>query len=84
MAATSPSLLFDEITDFLVSSPAPEQIVAFQTSDVLNERLHELLEKNRESSLSAEEQTELNRFLEMGHLMTVLKAKARLKIVGKT
>lgn len=83
MSTSSPSL-FDEITDFLVSSPAPEQIVAFQTSDVLNERLHELLEKNRESRLSAEEQTELNRFLEIGHLMTVLKAKARLKIAGET
>jgi hypothetical protein len=80
MAIATPEMLPDEITDFLITSPSPEQIIAFQPSEGLNERLHELLEKNREETLSPEEHIELNRFLEIGHLLTMLKAKARLKL----
>jgi len=74
--------LFDEITDFLLSRPTPEQIVAFEASEMLNERLHELLDKNREEGLKAEENAELESFLKIGHLLTILKAKARLKLSG--
>ena len=74
--------LFDEITDFLLSRPTPEQIVAFEASEMLNERLHELLDKNREEGLKAEENAELESFLKIGHVLTILKAKARLKLSG--
>ncbi len=84
MALAPPDMLLDEITDFLVSSPSSEQIIAFQASEGLNQRLHELLDKNREEGLSLDERVELNRFLEMGHLLTLLKAKARLKLSGQS
>jgi hypothetical protein len=80
MAVAPPGMLLDEITDFLITSPSPEQIIVFRPSEGLNDRLHELLEKNREETLSTEERLELNRFLEMGHLLTLLKAKARMKL----
>jgi hypothetical protein len=74
--------LFDEITDFLLLRPTPEQIISFQASELLNERLHELLDKNREEGLNSEESAELESFLKIGHLLTILKAKARLKLAG--
>lgn len=83
MAFAPAGTLLDEITDFLVASPSPQEIIAFQTSERLNQHLHDLLDKNRESSLSSDEQIELNRFLEIGHLLTLLKAKARLKLSGR-
>ncbi len=83
MAVAPPNTLFDEITDFLVSSPTPEQIIEFQPSEALNQRLHDLLDKNREENLTPEERDELDQFLEIGHLFTILKAKARLKLMGK-
>jgi hypothetical protein len=83
MDISPPNTLVDEITDFLVSSPTPEQIIEFQTSEALNERLHDLLDKNREEGLTPEERDELNHFLEIGHLFIMLKAKARLKLIGK-
>jgi hypothetical protein len=83
MAVAPPNTLFDEVTDFLLSGPTPEQIIEFQPSEALNQRLHDLLDKNSEESLNPEERDELNRFLEIGHLFTILKAKARLKLMGK-
>ncbi len=73
--------LFDEITDFLLSQPTPEDILAFSPSDSLNARLHELLDKNRNETLAANERTELEQFLQIDHLFAMLKAKARLKLV---
>ena len=77
----APSItLFDELTDFLVSRPTEVEIIAFQSSDEVNARLHYLLDENKQDALSAEEQSELDTFLKLGHLITMLKAKARLKL----
>jgi hypothetical protein len=73
----------DEITDFLLSRPTEKQIIEFQVSDALNQRLHDLLDRNREEGLTPEERAELERFLEFDHIFTILKAKARLKLAGQ-
>ncbi len=78
------STLFDEISDFLVTGPGLEQIIAFQPSDMLNQRLHDLLDKNREDHLAPEEQTELDTFLQINHLFIILKAKARQKLASES
>lgn len=84
MNVAPPQTLFDELTDFLVSRPTETEIIAYQASGELNERLHYLLDENSRDALSTEEQSELDTFLKLGHLIMMLKAKARLKISGKT
>lgn len=76
--------LLDEIADFLLSRPLPEDVIAFQPSDGLNIRLHDLLDRNKSGALSIEEREELDQFLQYDHLFTMLKAKARLKLIGKS
>jgi len=76
--------LWGEITDFLVSSPTLEEIIAFHPSDAANDRLHELLELAGEGGLSSEERRELDEFLRLSHLLNLLVGKARLKLAGKT
>ena len=46
MSLAPPTTLFDEITDFLASAPTKEQIIIFKPSQFLDNRLHELLDKN--------------------------------------
>lgn len=74
-AATHPA--YREMMDFLASSPTPQQIVAFKISPAAQERLDELLEKNRESELMDEESVELDIFELIEHSMIRLKAQAR-------
>jgi hypothetical protein len=74
--------LFDEITDFLLSQPSAEDIIAFRASSRLDERLHTLLENNREDEITSEEKAELEAFIQYGHLLTTLKIKARRKLAG--
>lgn len=84
MSLAPANTLFDEITDFLVNGPNPDEIIAFQPSDVLNHRLHDLLDKNREQQLTPDEQTELDTFLQINHLFIILKAKARQKLASES
>ncbi len=82
MVATQPETLFAEIIDFLASTPTPEAILAFKPSDRLEQRLSDLLEQNRQETLTAEERGELDEFLRMNHFMNMLKIRARQKLAG--
>jgi len=84
MTVAQPTLLIDEITDFLAASPAPQEIIAFKPSEILERRALDLLQRNRENRLSMQERAEMEEFMRMDHFMTLLKAKARLKLASKT
>jgi hypothetical protein len=79
MAIQIQESVFTALADFIVSEPTLEQIIAYQLPDMLEQRLHDLLEKNREEGLTEEEQTEVDSFMAASHLMTLAKAKARLQ-----
>ncbi len=69
--------LYREIIDFLATDPSPEQIIAFKISPAAQERLEELLDKNREEGLTADETAELDAYLQARDLIVFLKANAR-------
>jgi hypothetical protein len=80
MAFVPTDTLFDEILDFLASTPSPAQIVDYTPPEALQQRLSELLAKNRSSQLSESERIELDEFLRMNRFMSRLKIKARQKL----
>jgi hypothetical protein len=80
MAHVTPNTLFNEILDFLSSTPTPEAILAFRPSHELQQRASELLDKNRSGNLSDEDRAELDEFQRMNHFMSMLKIRASEKI----
>jgi hypothetical protein len=85
MTLAPPSaVLFDEILDFLTSQRTPEQIVAFQPPEALQQQLSALLDRNRQGSLTPEEQSELDEFLRMNRFMSRLRSLARKKLKSTT
>ena len=72
--------LFDEITAFIASNPTLEQIIDFEPPENLQQRLSDLLERNRQDTLIYEEQIELDKFLQMNRFMSQLKLRARQKL----
>jgi hypothetical protein len=70
------SPIYREITEFLSNSPATE-IIAFKISPPAQERLEELLYKNREEVLNPEERAELDTYLQLSEWISILKARAR-------
>ena len=60
MTMPAPLVAFDELITFLAASPSAEAIMAYRPSQDLQDRLSELLEKNRQGQLSTEENAELD------------------------
>jgi hypothetical protein len=69
--------IYQEMIDLLTSGPTAAQLLAFKISDSAQERLEELLRKNREEELTAEERADLNTYLRLSEYLTKLKARAR-------
>jgi hypothetical protein len=69
--------IYQEMIDLLTSGPTAAQLLAFRISDSAQERLEELLRKNREEELTAEERADLNTYLRLSEYLTKLKARAR-------
>lgn len=70
----------DEILDFLLSQPTPEQVIHLHASEVAQERLRYLLDGNRSNTLKDAERAELEAYIQLDNLVTRLKARARLKL----
>jgi hypothetical protein len=58
---------FEEMLDFLATGPTTEQIIAHKVSDHTQDRLRELLDKNREEGLTEAENAELDAFEFVSH-----------------
>jgi hypothetical protein len=72
--------VFSEITDFLATNPTPQEIIAYQLSEDLQARAHELLERNGEDQLTPEERDEMFDFVRVDEMMSLLKVKMKLKL----
>jgi hypothetical protein len=72
--------VFSEITDFLATNPTPQEIIAYQLSENLQARAHELLERNGEDQLTPEERDEMLDFVRVDEMMSLLKVKMKLKL----
>ncbi|MBD2459386.1 hypothetical protein H6G80_35855 [Nostoc sp. FACHB-87] len=68
--------VYQEVLDFLLKRPTPEEIIAFKVSEQAEKRLQALLEKNRSGSLNSIEIAELDVYEQLEHLMILLKARA--------
>ncbi len=77
MAEFTPTInIQNEVLDFLLSSPSPEQIIAFHPSEQAQSRLSILLEANRNGTLTESERAELDEASHLNHLFIRLKARA--------
>jgi hypothetical protein len=80
MALNIQQSVLSALADLIVSQPTLQEIIEYRLPESLEQRAHELLEKNREDSLSREEREEMDHILVVEDVITLAKAKARLKL----
>lgn len=68
---------YDEIIDFLAGGTTPDALVAFRPSDKAVQRVQSLVAKRKDGSISSEEQSELDDYLQLEHILILAKARAR-------
>jgi hypothetical protein len=69
--------IYQELIDFLTSDPDAERAISFKVTAAAQERLEDLLDKNRNNTLTHGERGELDIYLHLSHLLTRMKARAR-------
>jgi hypothetical protein len=69
--------LHSEVIEFLASGPTPQAILSYRPSAEAQERVTQLLDKNRTGSLTPAEKIELDEYERLDYLMTLVKARAR-------
>ncbi|MEW5927629.1 MAG: hypothetical protein AB1941_09095 [Gemmatimonadota bacterium] len=67
---------YEEVADFIAAVASPEEVVAFRASEAARWRLSELLDRQKDGRLSADEASELDCALTVEHLMRLAKARA--------
>jgi hypothetical protein len=72
--------IYDEATDLLASGVTAEQLLAFRPSDEAQRRFEELIAREKRDGLLAEESEELDRMMEVNRILSLAKAKARLRL----
>ena len=71
--------IWNEVDDFLTSTPTPQQILTFRPSQSAQERLRYLLEVNSTRALTPDEEVELNETQAVEQFMRRLKVRALTK-----
>ena len=72
---TATASIYDEISGF-IASMNPEKVVQFRPSSAQQERLDDLLDKQREDGLTSDEKNELEHFLIINRIIGLAKARA--------
>lgn len=68
---------YEEIINFIAAGSTPEGVVAFRPSPTVEKRVARLVKRSKAESLSAKEQSELEDYLHLEHIMIMAKARAR-------
>lgn len=71
--------IFDELAYFLASL-SPKKVLIYKVSPKAQERVRFLIEKNKTSGLSTAENTEMERYMIVEHIIQLAKAKAIQKL----
>jgi len=68
---------YEELIDFIAGGTTPETVLAFRPSESAQQRVAELVERAKDGSLPVEDESELEDYLQLEHIMIMAKARAR-------
>jgi hypothetical protein len=74
--------VYDELAYFLASL-SPRKVLQYKASPKAQERVNQLLLKNRNSGLSVEEQAEMERYMTLEHIIRLAKSKSLQELSAK-
>lgn len=77
--AFSRSTVWDEVDDFLTSTPTPRDIIDFQLSAIAQERFRRLIQLSQEGRLTPDERIELYEHMAVESFLKRLKLRAAAK-----
>ncbi len=71
--------IYDELADLLASMDS-DKLLRYHASKLAQQRLEELLEKNKDGALTALEEQELEKYMVVEHIVRLAKARVRQRL----
>lgn len=68
---------YEEVIDFIAAGISPSNLIAFHPSEEAKQRMVDLIEREKIATLTLEEKSELDHYIQLEHLMRSAKARAR-------
>jgi hypothetical protein len=78
MSSATPVYL--EIIDFIAAGTTPQEVANYRPSPAAQQRVADLIDREKTQHLSPDEKSELEHFMELEHILRLAKAKARLTL----
>jgi hypothetical protein len=70
------NLAYEEIINFLAGGITSQKLIEFQVSETVKERVADLIYREKNNNISADEKSELDHYLMLEHLLRLAKAQA--------
>ncbi len=71
---------YEEVIEFIAAGTTPSNLIAFRPSEEARERVPELIHRKKTVGLSPDEDSELQHYLQLEHIMRLAKARAQLHL----
>lgn len=73
----STARVYEEVVDFIAAGPSSGKVVDFRPSVETRRRVAELVRREKAGGLSDDETSELDYYLQLEHLMRLVRARAK-------
>ncbi len=71
------SAVYDEIIDFIAHGTTSESVADFEPSQEAKDYVFNLIRREKDEGLTADESAELGHFMQIEHIMRMAKARAK-------
>ncbi len=68
---------YEEVAGFIAAGASPENVIAFRPSEAVQNRVWELVGREKADGLTPDETSELEHYLQLEYIMRLAKARAR-------
>lgn len=68
---------YQEVIEFIAGGTTPKNVIAFRPSQASKERVEMLTQLKKTAELSEDENSEIEHYMQLEHLMRLAKARAR-------
>lgn len=71
-----------EIIDFIAAGTTPQTVVDYRPSREAQQRVADLMAREKEGGLSPDEESELDHFMDLEHILRMAKGRARQILIS--
>lgn len=74
---------YEEVIEFIASGTTPDRVASFRPSAATQERVADLIDREKTIGLLKDEKSELDHYMQLEHLMRLAKARAHRHVANE-